>query len=191
MTQFEYVSVAISIVFSFAVLRLLDALPHAVSRASRYWIHGVWVAFLIWWSAVFWWLSWSHSARHEEFGFPSFLLLVTPPGILYLCATALVSEAPAQVASWREHFWTVRRRFFGLALALLVTLIFTSFVLQHIPLVHPLRAPQLVLLALFTTGLLSRSERIHGVVAMLGAAFALTMVVLAVAGVVEPDLRSE
>jgi hypothetical protein len=189
MTQFEYVSVAISIVFSFAVLRLLDALPHAVSAARRYWIHGVWVAFLIWWSAVFWWLSWSHSARQTEFGFPEFLLLVTPPGVLYLCATALVSEAPAQVESWREHFWAVRRRFFALALALLGLLAFTSFAMQHIPLVSLLRVPQLALFGIFVTGFVSRDERTHGIVALLGAALALTMIVLAVTGVVVPDLR--
>jgi hypothetical protein len=189
MTQFEYVSVAISIVFSFAVLRLLDALPHAVSAARRYWIHAVWVAFLIWWSAVFWWLSWSHSARQTEFGFPEFLLLVTPPGVLYLCATALVSEAPAQVASWREHFWSVRRRFFGLALVLLALLAFTSFALQHVPLAHGLRVPQLALFALFATGFFSRDERTHGAVALLAAALALTMVALAVTGLVVPDLR--
>jgi hypothetical protein len=191
MTQFEYVSVAISIVFSFAVLRLLDALPHAVSAARRYWIHGVWVAFLLWWSAVFWWLSWSHSARQTEFGFPEFLLLVTPPGVLYLClcATALVSEAPAQVPSRREHFWAVRRRFFGLALILLGLLAFTSLAMQHIPLVHLLRVPQLALFGLFTTGFVSRDERTHGVVALLGAALALAMIALAVTGVVVPDLR--
>ena len=62
MTHFEFISVALSIVLSFAVLRLLDAVPHAVAREGRYWIQLLWVVYLLWWSAVFWWLSWSHRA---------------------------------------------------------------------------------------------------------------------------------
>ena len=111
MTHFEYISVAIAIVLSFTVLRLLDAAAHIGAPTKRYWVHGVWVAFLLMWSAVFWWLSWSHSARQSEFSFPVFLLVITPPGILYLCATALVSHAPAEIPSWRDHYWAARRRF--------------------------------------------------------------------------------
>ena len=35
MTHSEYIAVAISIVLSFAVLRLLDALPHVAARESE------------------------------------------------------------------------------------------------------------------------------------------------------------
>ena len=52
MTHFEYIAVAISIVLSFAVLRLLDALPHVAAREKRYSIQALWVAMLL-----FWWLS--------------------------------------------------------------------------------------------------------------------------------------
>jgi hypothetical protein len=177
-----------SIVFSFAVLRLLDAVPHMNARTGRYWIHTVWVAFLLWWSAVFWWLTWSHSQRGYEFDFPAFVVLVTPPAVLYLCATALVSHAPAEITSWRRYFWSARRRFFGLALALLLCLFFTSTFLQHIPLRHPLRIFQLVLASLFVTGLAARSERAQGAIAVLAASLAVLTVVLSLAGMIRIDL---
>ena len=188
MTHFEFISVAMSIVFSFALLRLLDALPHATARASRYWIHLLWIFFLLWWSAVFWWFSWSHSRREEEIGFSAFVMLLTAPAILYLCATALVSHAPAEIASWRRYFWASRRRFFGLALTLLACLVATSTLLQHTPLRHPLRLFQLGLAALFTTGMLARSERVHGVIAVIGAGFAALTVLLSLAGVIHIGL---
>jgi hypothetical protein len=185
MTHFEFISVALSIVLSFAVLRLLDALPHAMARERRYGVHLLWIFFLLWWSAVFWWFSWSHRSHQGEFAFPAFLVLVMPPAILYLCATALVSHAPAEITSWRYHFWKHRRRFFGLALALLLSLVFTSTALQHIPLRHPLRGSQALLFLVFGAGWVSKSERTHTILAVLAAAFAATMVVLSAAGVVD------
>jgi hypothetical protein len=191
MTHFEYLSVAMSIVLSFAVIRLLDALPHAAAREKRYLIHALWMGFLLLWSAVFWWLSWSLSTRVSEFDFPSFLLLVTSPGLLYLCATALVSHSPADVSSWRAHFWTVRRRFFGFAIALVLSLVLNSIVLQGIPSVHPFRVGQVILFGLFLTGFLSEDERTHGVIAALAAAAGIGLVVLSLAGLFELSFRQE
>ena len=187
MTHFEYVSVALSIVLSLTVVRLLDSLPRAAAPERRYWIHAVWVVFLLLWSAVFWWLSWSLS-RAERIAFPTFLLLVTPPAILYLCATALVSHAPAEVASWREHYWRVRPRFFGLALAFLASLAFTSTVLQGVPLRHPIRAAQALLATAFAVGLCSRSERAHAALAASIAALSALAVALAALGLLQFDL---
>ena len=113
---------------------------------------------------------------------------MTPPSILYLCATALVSHAPAEVASWRDYFWEHRQRFFGLALALLLSLVFTSTVLQRIPLRHPLRMFQLLLFGLYTVGFVSKRERTHAVIAVLGAGFATTMVLPSAAGLVDFQL---
>ena len=116
-------------------------------------------------------------------------MLVSPPGLLYLCATALVSHVPADVQSWEEHFWKIRRRFFGLALAFLLSLVLTSIVMQQVPLLHPLRAMQLVLFGLLTTGLLSHSRRTHEVLAGVMTLFAAAMLGLALAGVLKLDLR--
>ena len=191
MTHFEYISVAISIVLSLAVLRLLDALPDVFQSDKRYWVHGLWVGYLIWWTAVYWYLSWAGSSWEGEFDFPTFLLLITPAGLFHLAATALVSRSPGDVASWREHFWAVRRRIFALVLALWTTLVFISFVLQRVPFVDRLRVGQVVLLGLFTIGFFSRNERTHGVVAALGATFALAMVIGALVGLIDIDLRRE
>jgi hypothetical protein len=187
MSHFEYISVAVSIVLSLTVVRLLDSLPRAVAVDKRYWIHGVWVLFLLLWSAVFWWLSWSHS-RADRIAFPTFLAIVTPPAILYLCASALVSHAPADVPSWREHYWHVRQRFFALALAFLATLVFTSTVLQGVPLRHPIRIAQAVLATLFTIGLVSRSERTHATLAALVGGLALLAIALSALGLLAFDL---
>ncbi len=191
MTHFEYIAVAISIVLSFAVLRLLDALPHVAAREKRYSIQALWVAMLLFWCAMFWWLSWASSAREGEFSFPFFLLMVTPPGLFYLSATALVSHAPAAVQSWREHFWNVRRRFFGCALALVISLIFLTTAMGGVPLSHPIRLGQAGLFCVFLTGLVSENERTHRTIAGLAAALFAALLVLTFVGLIDLDLRQE
>ena len=189
MTHFEYIAIAMSIVFSFAVLRLLDALPHVTAREKRYPIHALWVAMLLFWCAMFWWLSWASNARDDEFSFPLFLLMVTPPGLFYLSATALVSHAPADVASWREHFWKVRRRFFGCTLALVVALALLTTAIGNAPLSHPIRLAQAVLVSVFLTGLVSEKERTHGTIAGLAVALFAALLGLTFVGLIDLDLR--
>ena len=39
---------------SFTILRLLDALPSALSVARSYWVHAAWVLQLLYFCAAFW-----------------------------------------------------------------------------------------------------------------------------------------
>src|SRR5262249_44678784 len=61
---------------------------------------------LVWWSLF--------AARHVLFwNLGLFTLTMAVPGFLYLAACSLVSEAPASVGSWRQHFNTVRPWYFA------------------------------------------------------------------------------
>ena len=122
------------------------------------------------------------SAREGDFSFPLFLLMMTPPGLFYLSATALVSHAPADVPSWREHFWNVRRRFFGYILALVISLIPFSTVAMGAAPLSPIRVAQVVGICVFLTGLISEKERTHRIVAGLAAAIFATLLVLTFVG---------
>jgi hypothetical protein len=44
MTQFEFMSAAVSIVLALSAARLLTALPHVMAPGRFYWVHGVVVA---------------------------------------------------------------------------------------------------------------------------------------------------
>ena len=47
MTQFEFISVAVSIVLALSMARLLTAVPHFLATGRRYWVHGLWAAVLL------------------------------------------------------------------------------------------------------------------------------------------------
>ena len=81
MTHFEYIFVAVSIILSFTLLRLLDALPLALSRERGHWVPAVWVIILLYLCASYWWLSWSNR-NLEQLTFRYFLFLLAAPSIL-------------------------------------------------------------------------------------------------------------
>lgn len=179
MSHFEYIFVAVSIVLSFTLLRLLDALPTAFSRERGYWVHSVWVVFLLYMCAAFWWLNWfNHNL--DELSFRYFLFLLVAPSLLYLTATALVSASPAGVPSWSEHFGRVRRRFFAGLLVYVSILTINSFVTLGVPLEHPIRIGQAAMLCLFTAGVAVQSRRGQAVVAGIASAFLFLMITLVI-----------
>ncbi len=138
MTHFEYIFVAVSIVLSFTILRLLDALPTVFSKDRGYWVSGVWVLFLLLMTLSFWCFSWTNR-NLEAITFRYFLFLMGAPGVLYLSTTALVSATPADVTSWRELFFQNRRRFFLGTIVYLSLLATNSVLTFEIPLDHPTR----------------------------------------------------
>ena len=180
MTHFEYIFVAVSIILSFTLLRLLDALPHALDRRRGYWPHAVWVVFLLYFCATYWWISW-HNRIFEELSLRYFLFLLLAPSVLYLSATALVSATPASVTSWREHFFRVRIRFFTGLLLYLSMLIVNTSVTFGVPLRHPLRIAQAIVVGLVLAGALVSSPRGQTFLGGLAAAVLAAALGLAVA----------
>jgi hypothetical protein len=177
MTHFEYIFVAVSMILSFTLLRLLDAVPSAFGRERGDWVHAVWVAFLLYFCAMFWWLNWANR-NLDALSFRYFLFLLAAPSILYLSATSLVTAAPAAVPAWSDHFVRVRRRFFVGIFVYIAMLTINSFVTLGVPLTHPIRVGQAAMLGIFAAGALAPSRRGQEIVAGLAAAWLL----LAIAG---------
>jgi hypothetical protein len=159
MTLFEYLAIAFSLVFSFAGMRLVGGLPHAVQRRRRYWVHLSIVCFQLLATVMVFWLFWSF--RTVEWTFPTFLLALASPVLLYFNACTIVPENPSAVESWRDYYYSVRTRyFFGLSCWVVAVAIISTVVLG-LPLLHPGRAAQAALLAAGVTGVLSSNERVH------------------------------
>jgi hypothetical protein len=81
-------------------------------------------------------------------------------------AATIMPSSPDTVDSWREFYFSIRRRYFGAwsVLAFLVALTFTIVLDQ--PVLHPVRAGQVMLLVLGAIGLASDHPRFHAGVAI-------------------------
>ena len=60
MTQFEFISVAVSIVLALSMARLLSAVPHLLAPDRRYWVPCLWAASLLPIHLGFWWAIWAY-----------------------------------------------------------------------------------------------------------------------------------
>jgi hypothetical protein len=168
MTLFEYIAVASSIVISFTVLRILDALPAAADPERRHWVHLGWLVWLLWACATLWWASWSY--RSAVWTYPRFLLFLSAPALLFGMVRTLVSPDGERPASWREHFERVRRRFFALLCLYFVALTLMTWQLLGIPLIAPIRIAHFGMIGAGAIGALSASHRVQTAVLLLALA---------------------
>jgi hypothetical protein len=177
MTLFEYLAIAFSIVFSMTAARLAAGLSHASDRERRSLVHLVHTSTLLLASIGVFWLFWGY--RDATWTFFRFTLALANPGLLYVLAVTLIPDAPATVSSWQQHFDRIRWRYFLLVGTwVLVTAALTTVVLE-LPLTHPARAVQLLLLGLAAIGASSSRPRVQ-----LWLAVSLALLVVAAASLI-------
>ena len=169
MVLFEHVAVAFSMVLSFGVVRLLDGLRPAFVPGRRYWVHALWLVQKQLNHAFYWWgfLSFREGVAWTV---ASFLWMLIVPALLFLQATALATTNPSGIASWREHFFDIRRWFFSVDIVLILHSVVTSSLLRGVPLLHPFRALQAAGLTISIVGAASASPRLHAAIAPMALA---------------------
>jgi hypothetical protein len=175
-TLFEYLAIAYSLVLSFAAIRLVAGLPHAIDPSRRYWVHVAYVCAGVFAALALFWAHWS--TREVAWTFPGFVVNLAGPGIVYFLSCTMIPDDPSAVRSWRDYFFSVRRRYFGgLCVWAVIMVVNTTFFLDA-PLVHPSRVIQVGLAALGVAGLAGDSPRYHALLLVWGAL--LTAMVMAI-----------
>ena len=173
MTLFEYLAIAFSLVLSLAGMRLIAGLPHAAQPGRRYWVHLCLASWQLVLTVFVFWLFWTF--RSVTWNFLTFVLVLMSPGLIYLNACTLIPESPSSVESWREYFYSVRRRYFLGLSCWVVTTVAISTVVAGYPLLHPSRGIQAVTLSVCVAGALSRSHRVQATIAVSFLALALLL----------------
>ena len=166
MTLFEYITIAVSLVYSFTVMRLVSGLPHATRRGRIYWVHLLLLLGFLLWVVNAFWAAWSY--RDAEWAYLRYILALASPAAQYYVAVVFVPDEPAEVTSWRDHYFSVRRRLwiaFGVA-AVLVQL--NSTMLAGMPVNHPAALGTLGNLAAAIVGFGFKDARVHGALAVVG-----------------------
>jgi len=161
---FEYLSVAYSLVSSFAAIRLVAGLPHAVASTRRYYVHISHVFLILFATVTLFWGFWSF--RDLQWNLFRFISLLAGPGLVYFLACTLIPDEPSSVSSWRHYFYSVRRPYFiGLCLWVLLQIMNTTLLLE-MPLLHPFRVVQLLILAMGVVGSASDNPTIQRLIAI-------------------------
>lgn len=159
MTLFEYLSIAVSIVLSLVLLRLVAGLRAIAGSPGRDWLPIAWVALLLGVILAHWWTSWSF--RGADWTFATFVLMLAGPAILYLAATALVPESTEEIDDWRRHFFKRRVQFFSALSAYAAVSAVDGYLILGAPLVVQARLGQVAVLVLAVLGLSTAKEHLH------------------------------
>ncbi len=159
MSHFEYVSVAIALIYALVVGRLLSGLTPSMDEGRRYLVQIGWIVILLLVCVLQWWIVWR--TKPVDWSPLRFLWVLTSPALLFVRTGALVGADPSAVTSYRTHFYEKRVVFFALGIASAFVAGLTPWILGLIPWfsLAPIHPTTLTLAGLSLAGMVLRNER--------------------------------
>src|SRR6185436_7975191 len=164
MDEFGYLSVLISIILGLGITQLLSGFGRLIGDRSRVRPYGpalAWAVFLLIVHVQTWWSMFGMRAQ-ADWSFGGFAVVLLQPVLLYLLA-ALVLPAAGESGplDLRQNYFSQRRWFFGLLVALLFTSVLKDLVLAG-ALPEPVNlAFHLLMLATATGAMATEREAYH------------------------------
>ena len=131
MTQFEFVTVALSLIYALAVSDVVRCFPWAARSPARYWPHFGWLVVTLLIITFGWHSTWN--LRNVSWNGLQFLYALQSPILISVVARVLTTRTPETVVSYREHFAVVRRPLYGLVLATAIVGSISPWVQGNIP----------------------------------------------------------
>lgn len=164
MSQFEFVTVFVSVVMALAVAELLAGLGRLIRERDRvrvYWVHVAWMVLAVLGLTQGWWHTWN--ARSHEFStFFEFFALVLP-GLIFVIIAFVLSptikeDGPFDLRAYYFHQIRWVAPMFAIELA---TLALTNAALGIAQVATPINAIRLVAIGLFVYLGFSANARAH------------------------------
>ena len=173
MTYFEFVSIAISLIFAFAITDILRALIPAAGSA-RYWPHFLSLINGLLLVSYVWLAYWNF--RHLTWSGLFFIHVLVNPALLTVMARLLTTANPEAVTSFRDHFLRSKRALFLVLIAFNLNGLTFAWVTgqREFGTFSPQSFGALVALPILAMGLMVRSDRAIGSITV-----AITLVLLA------------
>jgi len=128
LSQFEFVSVAASLVMALAIGRLVYALPFVLNRERFDWLHALFAVSLVLFSFQTWWRSWGYSDV-ESWTLLKMIVLILPNIFIYLSALFLVGETPGKVRSWAKFLDDSGQAMFGAFFVTMLAILLRNYYL--------------------------------------------------------------
>lgn len=166
MSHFEYIMVMVAIILGLGLTLALRGISRLIRSTRREPAVVLWAIFLVFLYLQNWWAFWDMEGVND-WNILKFLFIA-----LYVCTIYAMTELMLPMAStpdidWLEHFKSIRKWFFGMTVALAVLGITLSWYISGVPLVHPYRAMQLIILFMAIIGWLTPNVAIHRWIALL------------------------
>jgi len=165
MTEFEFYSIASSIVLALALGKLISSIPSVFSRSRFDWVFSLFFLTTALWALFQWNQIWALHT-HDSWSMRDFVLLMAPSIALYLAVHVLVSDTPLEIEKWRDHFPRIRRWYFVALLVMALLSQVRDYFIVDDPFELLLLSPILVVLGL---GAVLDHRLAHAVIAVVMA----------------------
>lgn len=130
MSHFEFISIAVSIIFAMTLGRLVASLPEITSRPNRDYLQIAFVVVFIAHQILLWWRIWQLNSI-EQWNFLEYFLIIAAPLANYLTAVALVGTQGASEDN--EESFSRKWFFYALAATWTISAINTWYLLDIQP----------------------------------------------------------
>lgn len=163
MSQFEFISVFISIVLAFGVSDILSSWGEQIRLRKQvriYWLHVAWSALLLTLMVQVWWSLWILRDR-TDWTFFQYLVLILPFLTLALIAYLMTPSLRDGDRDVRQHYWENSRWMFSLASVYMLLAMTFSFVVVGDALMELRNSIRVGALFLMVALAVSKSEKFH------------------------------
>ena len=163
MTLFEYLTAANTLILSFAVLRVIACVPHALRPGRLYWVHVSWLSAAIAFCLIGFWGFWSY--RELEWTLPLLMAALAPTTLMYAFTSLVAPSEPSTVVSWRDHFFSVRLPLLGTGVLYMGAVLTSNQTLLGVPAFQLASLGAWTLLGICAIGAFSAKPQLHTVLA--------------------------
>ncbi|MEM8609213.1 MAG: hypothetical protein AAGF92_19075 [Myxococcota bacterium] len=171
MTQFEFLSVFISIVLALGVSDILSTWGEQIrfrSKVRHYWLHTAWGILLLLLMIQAWWGLWRFRDR-EDWTFFENVTLIVPYLLLALTVYVLTPRISSEPSDIKDYYYVNAPWIFGLGGGALVAFTINAKVNLGTGLLDPQNAIRAVGIMIMAGLAVSRRERVHAGAAALAA----------------------
>ena len=160
MTIFEYLMVFVSIILGLGMTQALRGLSKIARSDTPYSAVTLWAALLVYLHVQVWWALWDlHVIESWNQGYFTFIVLI--PCSMFAATELLVPMGTTADTDWRSHYFKVRRWFYAAMIVFTFLATVETYVLLSVPLTHPYRIMQVVMLTLLAVGFASPNPRVQ------------------------------
>ncbi|MEM7431143.1 MAG: hypothetical protein AAF351_04285 [Pseudomonadota bacterium] len=174
MSNFEFVTVLMSIVVGLGITRILSGFASLVENRQQIELDGVtivWALNVLGYHLLFWWIVVNNWSDLPEWSFTEFGALFVYGVLIFFCASLIMPQTVPSGTNMKQRFETIRRPFFALWVLVVIAELTDSFLKGTAYVTGELGLPYLgfisSLTALAVAGIFVADRRYHYTAAIL------------------------
>jgi len=165
MSQFEFISVAVSLVLALGVTRLLEGLPLLAQSKNRCWLHWFWCVQIGINFALTWWIFWNYRGV-EDWNLLKFLLILIYPALSFVVAATLIPKNADTDTDWHNYFYGIRHTLFGTLGIAMAAQAVVVVVVTEVSILNQATYLIAVFVAIYIIGFYAKSPKIQHAIAI-------------------------